>query len=167
VRWFEITSERAESGPKARENSLAPGGTAANSSEVDAAALARQLRRKIKGEVRFTDGDRALYATDGSNYRQVPIGVIVPRDAEDVINTFALCRQFGAPQKFKHAATACSQFTANQSFRFSTEFLPPTGSKRRSERITEEPITPYYSSILRHDERDEESILHSPHGVNK
>src|SRR4051812_20770515 len=64
---------------------------------VDAGALARKLKRKLKGEVRFTDGDRALYATDGSNYRQVPIGVVVPRDEEDVLETVALCRQFGAP----------------------------------------------------------------------
>ena len=41
--------------------------------------LARELRRNIEGEVRFDDGSRALYATDASNYRQVPIGVIVPR----------------------------------------------------------------------------------------
>jgi FAD/FMN-containing dehydrogenase/Fe-S oxidoreductase len=65
--------------------------------DINADALARRLRRKIKGEVRFTEGDRALYATDGSNYRQVPIGVVVPRDEEDVLETVALCRQFGAP----------------------------------------------------------------------
>ncbi len=60
-------------------------------------ALAQRLKRKIKGEVRFDAGFRALYATDGSNYRQVPIGIVCPRDTEDVIETFALCRQFGAP----------------------------------------------------------------------
>src|SRR3954467_6650542 len=65
--------------------------------DVNADALANKLRRKIKGEVRFDDGSRALYATDGSNYRQVPIGVVIPRDAEDVIEAVALCRHFGAP----------------------------------------------------------------------
>src|SRR5438093_10109299 len=64
---------------------------------TDAAALAAKLRRKIKGEVRFSHGDRALYATDGSNYRQVPIGVVLPSDTEDILETFALCREFGAP----------------------------------------------------------------------
>src|SRR5437667_6559394 len=64
---------------------------------VDALALAGRLRRKIKGEVRFDDGSRALYATDGSNYRQVPIGVVIPRDVEDVWETIAACRHFGAP----------------------------------------------------------------------
>src|SRR5690349_15238996 len=53
--------------------------------DIDAEALGHRLARKIKGEVRFDDGSRALYSTDGSNYRQVPIGVIVPRDAEDVM----------------------------------------------------------------------------------
>ncbi|MGZ7031158.1 MAG: hypothetical protein ACXVIJ_04235, partial [Thermoanaerobaculia bacterium] len=46
---------------------------------IDAATLASELRRSIKGEVRFDDGSRALYATDASNYRQVPIGVVLPR----------------------------------------------------------------------------------------
>src|SRR5271165_479743 len=47
---------------------------------VDASALAAELRKVIRGEVRFDAGSRALYATDGSNYRQVPIGVVIPRD---------------------------------------------------------------------------------------
>ena len=64
---------------------------------VDAAALASALRREIRGEVRFDNGSRALYATDASNYRQVPIGVVLPRDANDVIATVALARKFGAP----------------------------------------------------------------------
>ncbi len=70
---------------------------AARSAQVDASALAEALRTQIRGEVRFDRGSRALYATDGSNYRQVPIGVVVPRDADDVLATVALCRQFGAP----------------------------------------------------------------------
>ena len=45
--------------------------------------LEQELRRAIKGEVRFDRGSRALYATDGSNYRQIPIGLVVPRDDED------------------------------------------------------------------------------------
>jgi FAD/FMN-containing dehydrogenase/Fe-S oxidoreductase len=67
------------------------------SAQVDAQALAEALRAEIGGEVRFDRGTRALYATDGSNYRQVPIGVVLPRDADDVRATVALCRQFAAP----------------------------------------------------------------------
>ncbi len=67
------------------------------SAHVDATGLAEALLAQIRGEVRFDNGTRALYATDGSNYRQVPIGVVLPRDSDDVIATVALCRQFGAP----------------------------------------------------------------------
>ena len=40
--------------------------------ETRSEELAAELRRQIKGEVRFDHGSRALYATDGSNYRQTP-----------------------------------------------------------------------------------------------
>src|SRR6202040_1650721 len=71
--------------------------SAARTSVVDAAALAEALRGQLRGEVRFDSGIRALYATDGSNYRQVPIGVVLPRDVDDVIATIALAREYGAP----------------------------------------------------------------------
>ena len=64
---------------------------------VDAQALAVELRNEIEGEVRFDDGSRALYATDGSNYRQVPIGVVIPKSIDDVVATVAACRRHGAP----------------------------------------------------------------------
>src|SRR5262249_24830068 len=67
--------------------------TKTNTSDVDAEALAAELRRHVRGEVRFDDGSRALYATDGSNYRQVPIGVVLPRSDEDVVETMAACRR--------------------------------------------------------------------------
>jgi len=73
---------------------------------ADALALADTLRAQIQGDVRFDRGTRALYATDGSNYRQVPIGVVLPRDADDVLTTVALCRQFGAPLLCRGAGTS-------------------------------------------------------------
>ena len=60
-------------------------------------ALESALRRHVRGEVRFDNGSRALYATDGSNYRQVPIAVVIPRDDDDVIATISVCREHGAP----------------------------------------------------------------------
>lgn len=59
--------------------------------------LEQALRRAVRGDVRFDAGSRALYATDASNYRQVPIGVVLPRDAEDVVAAVAICREHGAP----------------------------------------------------------------------
>jgi FAD/FMN-containing dehydrogenase len=64
---------------------------------IDVRGLQTALSRAIEGEVRFDDGSRALYATDASNYRQVPIGVVVPRTIEDVVRAVAACREFGAP----------------------------------------------------------------------
>src|SRR5208283_4779024 len=69
----------------------------ARSAQLDAASLEAALRRHLRGEVRFDNGSRALYATDGSNYRQVPIGVVIPRDKEDVLAAVALCREHQAP----------------------------------------------------------------------
>jgi FAD/FMN-containing dehydrogenase/Fe-S oxidoreductase len=60
-------------------------------------SLASDLRRVVRGEVRFDAGSRALYATDGSNYRQPPIGVVIPRDVDDVVNAMRVCRGHGAP----------------------------------------------------------------------
>ncbi len=73
---------------------------------IDATRLAEDLRANLRGEVRFDDGARALYATDASNYRQVPIGVVVPRDAQDVIAAVALARQYGAPILGRGAGTS-------------------------------------------------------------
>ncbi len=61
------------------------------------ARLEKSLRAVLQGEVRFDEGSRALYATDASNYRQAPIGVVLPRNREDIIATVRLCREFGAP----------------------------------------------------------------------
>ncbi len=65
--------------------------------DVDAVGLEKALRPHIRGEVRFDVGSRALYATDGSNYRQVPIGVVIPKDVEDVLETMSACHRYGAP----------------------------------------------------------------------
>jgi FAD/FMN-containing dehydrogenase/Fe-S oxidoreductase len=62
----------------------------------DSSRLEARLRETVRGEVRFDDASRALYATDASNYRQVPIGLVLPLDNEDVIATVAACREFGA-----------------------------------------------------------------------
>jgi FAD/FMN-containing dehydrogenase/Fe-S oxidoreductase len=78
-------------------NSFAERANASKHARVDAPALADVLRARIQGEVRFDDSARALYATDGSSYRQIPIGVVLPRKNEDVIATLATCREYGAP----------------------------------------------------------------------
>jgi FAD/FMN-containing dehydrogenase/Fe-S oxidoreductase len=59
--------------------------------------LQAELERHIGGEVRFDAANRALYATDLSIYRHVPIGVVIPRDADDVIATVEACRAREVP----------------------------------------------------------------------
>lgn len=63
----------------------------------DAEELANALHRRTKAEVRFDAGSRALYASDLSMYRQVPVGVVVPRSYDDVIKTVALCHERKVP----------------------------------------------------------------------
>ena len=75
-------------------------------SQRDAEALVADLSRRIHGEVRFDSGSRALYATDASNYRQVPIGVVIPKSMDDVIKTMELCRRYGAPVLARGAGTS-------------------------------------------------------------
>ena len=80
------------------QNGLAPSSHAVRiDSFPEADSLARELRTTIKGEVRFNHGSRAAYSMDASNYRQIPIGIVVPRDEADVITTVSICRKFGAP----------------------------------------------------------------------
>ncbi len=62
-----------------------------------AGILAAELLSSVRGEVRFDNGSRALYATDASNYRQVPVGVVIPKDVDDVIKTIAAARRYGTP----------------------------------------------------------------------
>ncbi len=62
----------------------------------EARELEARLRSVIRGEVRFDNASRALYATDASNYRQTPIGVVLPHDAADVEATLSACRALGA-----------------------------------------------------------------------
>jgi FAD/FMN-containing dehydrogenase/Fe-S oxidoreductase len=61
------------------------------------AGLEADLKRAVSGEVRFDPGARAVYSTDSSNYRHLPIGVVIPRRVDDVLATYEVCRQHGAP----------------------------------------------------------------------
>jgi FAD/FMN-containing dehydrogenase/Fe-S oxidoreductase len=60
-------------------------------------ALEADLRRHARGEVRFDQGSKALYASDASNYRQVPLAVVVPADVDDLVATLAVCRRHDVP----------------------------------------------------------------------
>ncbi|MGK4004010.1 FAD-linked oxidase C-terminal domain-containing protein [Sorangium sp. So ce1036] len=79
----------------------------------DIADLEAELRAAISGEVRFDSESRAVYSTDGSNYRQVPLGVVLPRSAGDVVAAVAACRRHGAPVLPRGAGTSLAGQTCN------------------------------------------------------
>ncbi|HZY63079.1 MAG TPA: FAD-binding and (Fe-S)-binding domain-containing protein [Edaphobacter sp.] len=62
-----------------------------------AAELEKRLRASVRGEVRFDAAAKALYSTDSSNYRHLPIGLVLPLDEEDVVAAVAVCRSLKAP----------------------------------------------------------------------
>jgi FAD/FMN-containing dehydrogenase/Fe-S oxidoreductase len=64
---------------------------------IDVDGLAGALRDRVDGEVRFDAGSRSAYSTDASNFRQVPIGVVVPRTPEAAAEAIAVAREYGAP----------------------------------------------------------------------
>jgi FAD/FMN-containing dehydrogenase/Fe-S oxidoreductase len=55
--------------------------------------LERDLRRVVRGSVRFDPASLLLYSTDASMYQVEPIGVVTPRDADDVIAAFDVARR--------------------------------------------------------------------------
>ncbi|MEV0634026.1 FAD-binding and (Fe-S)-binding domain-containing protein [Streptomyces sp. NPDC050619] len=64
---------------------------------LDPATLEAALRERVDGEVRFDAGSRAAYATDASNFRQTPIGVVVPRTPEAAAEAVAVAREQDVP----------------------------------------------------------------------
>jgi FAD/FMN-containing dehydrogenase/Fe-S oxidoreductase len=82
-------------------------------SEIDVRSLAHELERSLEGEVRFSAADRALYSATGANYRQLPIGVVIPRTTDDVVETVRACREHGAPLLSRGGGTGLAGQTTN------------------------------------------------------
>ncbi len=73
-------------------------------------SLQRQLAQTTDAEIRFDAGSRAAYASEASNYRQVPIGVVLPRTVEDVVSIMRACHDAGVPVLTRGAGTSmCGQ----------------------------------------------------------
>ncbi|MBW4029760.1 MAG: FAD-binding oxidoreductase [Acidobacteria bacterium] len=87
-----------------------------NRSDVDEATrlvLADELSRSLRGDVRFDAATRGIYATDSSNYRQVPLGVVFPRDEDDVVRIVEICARYGAPLLGRGAGTSLAGQACN------------------------------------------------------
>src|SRR5947209_17139317 len=80
---------------------------------IDVRSLEQDLRDTVEGEVRFDTASRALYATDASNFRQPPIGVVIPKSVDDVVATHAACRRHRAPILARGCGTSLSGEAVN------------------------------------------------------
>jgi FAD/FMN-containing dehydrogenase/Fe-S oxidoreductase len=76
-------------------------------------AFERALRAQVRGEVRFDNASRALYSVDASNYRHVPIGVVLPKDEADTIAAVSIGREFGVAILPRGGGTSLAGQTCN------------------------------------------------------
>ncbi len=91
-------------------------GTDVDRSDIDDVTrqtIERELHEMIRGDVHFDVATRGIYATDSSNYRQVPLGVVCPLDEEDVRATIQICARHGAPLLARGAGTSLSGQACN------------------------------------------------------
>ena len=81
--------------------------------DTDTRALQSELRRHIRGEVRFDPYSRAMYSTDASIYQMEPVGVVVPHDADDVAAVISTCAEAGVPVLPRGGGTSLAGQTVN------------------------------------------------------
>ena len=75
--------------------------------------LAQAIRRRVSGEVRFDPFSRVLYSTDASIYQMEPIGVVIPRDVEDVLAVVEVARDNEVPLLPRGGGTSLAGQTVN------------------------------------------------------
>ncbi len=77
-------------------------------------ALAADLSRDISGEVRFDDWTRMLYSTDASIFQIMPLGVVFPKNEEEVLATVERCAAYGFPVLPRGGGTSLAGQTVNE-----------------------------------------------------
>ncbi len=88
--------------------------SAGNAGGADPGGLRAALAGQVDGEVRFDPGSRAAYAHDGSNYRQVPVGVVVPRTVDAAVAAIAVCREANVPVLSRGGGTSLAGQCCNE-----------------------------------------------------
>src|ERR1700688_2542361 len=73
---------------------------------VNVGALERELKQQIEGEVRFDQISRALYSSDASAYQIQPLGVVIPKNREDIIRVVEICGRFRCPITMRGGGTS-------------------------------------------------------------
>ena len=79
----------------------------------DTRSLEADLRRRVSGEVRFDPYSRAMYSTDASIYQMEPVGVVIPRDADDVAGVISTCAEAGVAVLPRGGGTSLAGQTVN------------------------------------------------------
>jgi FAD/FMN-containing dehydrogenase/Fe-S oxidoreductase len=85
---------------------VVPSPSAASPNTVDVAGLQAALVGGVAGEVRFDRLSRALYSTDASVYQIVPLGIVFPKSAADIVATVKTCARFGVPLTARGGGTS-------------------------------------------------------------
>lgn len=80
--------------------------------------LERELLQTLGSMVHFDAGHQAVYASDASNYRQIPIGAVIPETLADFITGIDICRRHNAPVLMRGAGTSMSGQTVNHAVLF-------------------------------------------------
>ncbi|MGI8727051.1 MAG: FAD-binding and (Fe-S)-binding domain-containing protein [Solirubrobacterales bacterium] len=96
-------------GLQAGHRTLSPEGV----EEIDRDSLRAELERRVRGDVWFDGGNIAAYTHDSSNYRQPPLGVVCPLDADDLASAISACRHHNAPVVMRGCGTSLSGETCN------------------------------------------------------
>ena len=81
--------------------------------ERDRQHLGTELAKTLRGEVWFDGARRGIYATDSSNYRHLPLGIVCPRDEQEVAEVLRLCGEAGAPVMARGAGTSLAGQACN------------------------------------------------------
>jgi FAD/FMN-containing dehydrogenase/Fe-S oxidoreductase len=77
-----------------------------NTRAIDLPDLQRELSSRTRAEVRFDAVSRALYATDASVYQIVPLGVVLPRTQEDLVEIVRVCGERRCPLTMRGGGTS-------------------------------------------------------------
>src|SRR5438445_3660523 len=75
--------------------------------------LERELRKVIRGDVRFDPASKLLYSTDASMYQMEPVGIVIPRDADDVQAAHEVARKHGVAILSRGGGTSLTGQTVN------------------------------------------------------
>ncbi len=81
---------------------------------MSTARLEAELAARVDGEIRFDPGTKAAYAQDASNYRQVPVGVVVPRTVDAAVAAISVCRDFDLPVLSRGGGTSLAGQCCNE-----------------------------------------------------